>query len=406
MNDLYVVTGAGPVGWTVAEQLAGQGNRVRVLTRSGSGPEHPLVERLTVDVQDASQVRDAFAGATAVFHCIHGSSYTADAWRAELPRAEQTVLAAAGEAGAVVVFPESLYSYSEPDAAMTEDRPADRPGRQEGVRTELLRAREASPANTVTVVAGDFFGPRVRNSHGGERMVPPVLAGKKLLVIGSTDQPHSFTYVPDLAAAMIRAAQMPALWNKVWHAPTGPASRSGSWPQRSQKPAVRPRPKIGSHPGLGAPGHGRLFEGSPGARRNPLPVRRPFVMDSRRARPPWTSAPRPCLKQPRPLRPGGGRRAELLPHGRALPAAGALGFKLHAGAVSRCSAASSSGRPSLLGHQMRRPDVVGQGGDQQRAHQTVSSSTPKATMKASCTRNMMGIMPSAAKVAASTTPAV
>ena len=36
------------------------------------------------------------------------------------------------------------------------------------------------PTDTVSVVAGDFFGPRVRNSHAGERMVRPVLAGKSL----------------------------------------------------------------------------------------------------------------------------------------------------------------------------------------------------------------------------------
>lgn len=41
----YVVTGAGPVGWTVAEQLAAAGRRVRILTRSGSGPDHPLIEK-------------------------------------------------------------------------------------------------------------------------------------------------------------------------------------------------------------------------------------------------------------------------------------------------------------------------------------------------------------------------
>jgi nucleoside-diphosphate-sugar epimerase len=280
MNDLYVVTGAGPVGWTVAEQLAGQGNRVRVLTRSGSGPEHPLVERLTVDVQDAGQVRDAFAGATAVFHCIHGSSYTADAWRAELPRAEQTVLAAAAGAGAVVVFPESLYSYSEPDRPMTEAGPRTAQGGKRGVRTELLRARDASPANTVTVVAGDFFGPCVRNSHGGERMVSPVLAGKKLWVIASTDQPHSFTYVPDLAAAMIRAAQMPALWNKVWHAPTGPAVTQRQLATAFTEAGGAAAPKLGAIPGWALRAMGVFSKDLRELAETLYQFDKPFVMDS------------------------------------------------------------------------------------------------------------------------------
>ncbi|MEE2524086.1 NAD-dependent epimerase/dehydratase family protein [Pseudarthrobacter sp. J75] len=222
MSDLYVVTGAGPVGWTIAEQLADQGKTVRIATRSGSGPDHPLVERVRADVQDPAALRQLMAGATAVFHCIH-AAYNAKDWEAELPRAEQKVLAAAKEAGAVVIFPESLYSYSEPGRVMTEASPRGATGGKRGVRTALLAARAASVTDTVSVVAGDFFGPRVLMAHGGERMLSAVLSGKRLQVIGSTRQPHSFTYVPDLAAAMIRAAQAPELWNKVWHAPTLPA---------------------------------------------------------------------------------------------------------------------------------------------------------------------------------------
>lgn len=220
---MYAITGAGPVGWTIAEQLAEQGHEVRILTRSGSGPDHPLVDRMRVDASDPEQLAPALAGAAAVFHCIHGSAYRAASWAAELPRAEQVVMDAAAAAGAVVVFPESLYSYSEPDSVMTEPGPRAATGGKRGVRTGLLRARRVHAANTVSVVAGDFFGPRVKMAHAGERMVPLVLAGKAVQVMGSADQPHSFTYVPDLAAAMIVAAQNPKLWNSVLHAPTGPA---------------------------------------------------------------------------------------------------------------------------------------------------------------------------------------
>jgi nucleoside-diphosphate-sugar epimerase len=178
---------------------------------------------MRVDASDPAQLSQAVSGAAAVFHCIHGSTYRAAAWAAELPQAEQAVMDAAAAAGAVVVFPESLYSYSEPDSVLTEAGPREAPGGKRGVRTQLLRARTAHEANTVSVVAGDFFGPRVRMAHAGERMVPLVLAGKTVQVMGSADQPHSFTYVPDLAAAMIASARNPKLWNTVLHAPTGPA---------------------------------------------------------------------------------------------------------------------------------------------------------------------------------------
>ena len=88
MNTLHVVTGAGPVGATVALQLAGRGIPVRLLTRSGSGPDHELIERRRVDVSDREALAPHLEGVAAVHHCIHGSKYRASAWRAELPAAE------------------------------------------------------------------------------------------------------------------------------------------------------------------------------------------------------------------------------------------------------------------------------------------------------------------------------
>jgi nucleoside-diphosphate-sugar epimerase len=281
MPELYVVTGAGPVGWSVAEQLAGQGKRVRVLTRSGSGPDHPLVDRRSADVSNAALLGTALAGATAVFHCIHGSAYTADAWRQELPPAEEAVLSAAGKAGAVVVFPESLYSYSRPDALMTEGSPREAQGGKRGVRTLLLKARAASPTDTVSVVAGDFFGPRVLASHAGERMVPAVLEGKRVLVVGSADQPHSFTYVPDLAAAMVRAAQTPSAWNRVWHAPTGPAITQRQLATAFTEAGGVPAPKIGAVPGWLLRTMGLFSSGTRELAEMLYQFELPFLMDSR-----------------------------------------------------------------------------------------------------------------------------
>ena len=246
---MYVVTGAGPIGWTIAEHLAGQGKNVRILTRSGSGPDHPLVEKLRVDVSDPVALGQILDGASAVFHCIHGSAYRAKAWAAELPEAERVVMDAAVAAGAVVVFPESLYSYSEPDKIITESSPREEAGGKRGIRTALLKARAAHPADTVSVVAGDYFGPRARLAHAGERMVPLVLSGKTVQVLGSADQPHSFTYVPDLAAAMVTAAQRPELWNSVLHAPTLPPLTMREIATAFATAAGLPAPKLSVVPG-------------------------------------------------------------------------------------------------------------------------------------------------------------
>ncbi|QYJ04365.1 NAD-dependent epimerase/dehydratase family protein [Nocardioides panacisoli] len=249
MTPIHVVTGAGPVGSTVATQLAEQHHRVRLLTRSGNGPEHPLIERRRLDVSRPDALDEAFDGAVAVHHCIHASRYDAAAWRAELPATEQGVLAAAGRAGAVAVFPESLYAYGEVDGPITEDLPRTATRGKQGVRAALLRAREASTTPTVSVAASDFFGPRVITAHAGERMVPTLLAGKRLWVIGSQDQPHSFTYVPDLAAAMIRAAATPDLWDSFLHAPTGPPVTQRELVEAFAAAAGAPSPRASAAPG-------------------------------------------------------------------------------------------------------------------------------------------------------------
>jgi nucleoside-diphosphate-sugar epimerase len=248
MNQLHIVTGAGPVGSTVALQLADQGHRVRLLTRSGSGPDHPLVERLRADASSPDALVAAVDGATAVHHCIHGSRYDARTWRAELIPAERAVLDAAGRAGAVVVFPESLYAYGAVTGPITEDTPRVATKGKPGVRTELLRNREASSTPTVSIAAADFFGPRVLNAHAGERMVPTVLAGRTMRVVGSLDQPHSFTYVPDLATAMIRAAADPSLWGTFLHAPTAPPVTQRELIGAFADAAGVPMPKVGAIP--------------------------------------------------------------------------------------------------------------------------------------------------------------
>jgi nucleoside-diphosphate-sugar epimerase len=280
MSDLHIVTGAGPIGWTVAEQLAGQGHRVRLLTRSGRGPEHTLVERRQVDVSQPAGFEAAVEGAVAVFHCIHAGAYSAKAWARELPGTEQTVLKAAGRAGAVVVFPESLYAYDRPQAVMTERSPREAASGKRGIRAQLLRARAATETPTVSMVASDYFGPRALNAHAGERMVPAVLAGRTIRVMGNPDMPHSFTYVPDLAAAMIAAAYNPAAWNSVLHAPTRPAVTQRTIAAAFARAAGVAAPKVGSIPGWVVRAAGLLSADARELAEMLYQFEEPFVMDS------------------------------------------------------------------------------------------------------------------------------
>ncbi len=282
-RELHVVTGAGPVGSTIALQLAQLGHPVRLLTRSGSGPEHPSIERRRVDVSDERGLAEQLVGAAAVHHCIHASAYSAKAWRTELPGVEQIVLAAAGRAGAVVTFPESLYSYGAVDGPLTEDLARDATRGKLGVRTDLLRARAASSTPNVSVAASDFYGPRVKAAHAGERLVPALLEGRAVSMVGSLDQPHSFTYVPDLARAMIRAAQTPELWGSLLHAPTAPAPTQRELAEALARAAGVPTPRLRVLPAWVLKAAGLVSADARELAETSYQFTAPFVLDSSRS---------------------------------------------------------------------------------------------------------------------------
>lgn len=223
----HAVLGAGAIGATLSLMLAARGHEVTLMTRSGSGPEHPRIRRLSGDASSAGDVERAIVGAAALHCCVHPGTYSAAAWRRETPPVQAAVLAAAGRAGIPVVFTESLYSMDRGEQPFTEPDgvpalPEAGLSRKGMVRRRLIEERMAARTRVVSMVASDYFGPHaLQNAHAGERMMLPAIQGGTARPIGSADLPHSFTYLPDLAAAMIRAAEMPEA-SGVLFAPTGP----------------------------------------------------------------------------------------------------------------------------------------------------------------------------------------
>ncbi len=57
----------------------------------------------------------------------------------------------------------------------------------------------------------------------GERVFGMAVADKPAQLIGDIDQPHTYTYVPDFARALIRVAEDPAAYGQIWHVPSAPA---------------------------------------------------------------------------------------------------------------------------------------------------------------------------------------
>lgn len=221
MHDTHLVVGAGPVGSKVARRLADDGHHVTVVTRSGSGPAHPLIERVSADAANASRMRQLGSGAAAIYNCVN-PTYTR--WDADWPPIADSLLQSAQETGAVLATVGNLYGYGRVDGPMSQQTPLAPAEHKGAVRVQMwqdaLAAHQAGRARVVEVRGSDYADGGV-NSHLS-RHAPAVLAGKGVWVLGAADQLHSWTATADVAALIVAAGADPTSHGRAWIVPSAP----------------------------------------------------------------------------------------------------------------------------------------------------------------------------------------
>jgi nucleoside-diphosphate-sugar epimerase len=222
-EDLSVVLGAGPVGRALTERLVGDGRTVRVVTRSGQANVPSGVEVVAGDVADMSATARACAGASVVYGCV-GLDYSG--WPEKWPPMMAGMLAGAEAAGARLVFMDNCYMYGPVDVPMTEDLPLTDYGRKPATRAALTRmwqdAHDAGRVEVASVRASDFYGPGVSASALGDTSIGRMAKGKAAQVFGDPDLMHSFTYVPDIARALVSVADSADAFGQAWNVPNAP----------------------------------------------------------------------------------------------------------------------------------------------------------------------------------------
>jgi nucleoside-diphosphate-sugar epimerase len=231
--EWHAVVGAGPVGTAVARILAEQGTPVRLITRSGSGPDHRGIELVRADASDAAEVKRLAGGAAAIYNCANPPYHQ---WPQLWPPIAASLLAAAEDSGAVLVTISNLYGYGPASASvgvrgydaghpMTESTPLAAVGRKGQVRAQMWRdalaAHQAGRVRVTEIRASDYVGPGA-GSAMGDRAVASVLRGKAVMTVGRADLPHTWTYTGDVARLAVRAAGDERAWGRAWHTPSNP----------------------------------------------------------------------------------------------------------------------------------------------------------------------------------------
>ena len=219
----HVVVGAGAVGRGVARVLSGDGHEVVIVSGSGRAPKSPRVRAVAADATDGTALGKLAAGADAIYNCANPSKY--NRWASEWPPLAASLLHAAELSGAGLVTMSNLYVYGEVAGPIRPTDPLAATGEKGRIRKQMwedaLAAHRAGRLRATEARASDFIGPDSGAvSHLGGRVIPRLLAGKSVRVLGSADAVHSWTYVPDVSRTLATLGTDDRSWGRAWHVPS------------------------------------------------------------------------------------------------------------------------------------------------------------------------------------------
>ncbi len=224
-----VTGGAGFIGSHLAEALIGTGRDVRIVDNFANGRAANLqhlpagsFEMITGDIADPVIASRAVAGVERVFHLaaladIVPSIEMPEAYFRANVTGTFTLAEAARRAGVQrFVYAASSSCYGIPDTYPT---PEDAPARPQYpyaltkymAEQQLLHWHHVYDLPVISLRFFNVYGPRSRTggTYGAVFGVflAQLLAGKPLTIVGDGTQRRDFTYVGDVAAAMIAAAE-------------------------------------------------------------------------------------------------------------------------------------------------------------------------------------------------------
>jgi len=246
--SLHVIVGAGATGSALASRLAEAGERVRLVTRRGTGPVRPGIERVAADAADGDRMAALTVGAAALFGCAIPPY---DRWPREFPPLAASLLAAAESTKADYVMLGNAYGYGAVAGAYREDLPIAPTSEKGRVRARMWRdaldAFQAGRVRVTEVRASDFVGSGAYSPFTllvGRQ----VLAGEPIRYPGDLDVPHSWSYTHDVARTLIAAAGNEGSWGRAWHVPSTAHVSVRELAVRLAEAAGAPAPRLGRMP--------------------------------------------------------------------------------------------------------------------------------------------------------------
>jgi nucleoside-diphosphate-sugar epimerase len=243
---LHVIVGAGPVGSGAAKLLVDRGERVRLISRRGTGPDHPSIERVAADANNADRLSELAAGAAALYNCANPLYHR---WLVDWPPLAQALLTAAERSGAVLAVASNLYGYGPVSGPITDATPLSATHPKLRIRADMWREalarHEAGRIRVTEVRSSDYVE---ANSILSFVLAKPILQGKRAFVPGALDVPHTWTAISDAARTLVTVATDQRAWGRAWLTPSHPPLTVRELAARFAKVAGAPPPKLSALP--------------------------------------------------------------------------------------------------------------------------------------------------------------
>ncbi len=242
----HVIVGAGPVGTATALLLAERGEKVRLVTRRGSGPEHPSIDLVAADATDANRLGELAEGAVALYNCANPPYHT---WLTDWPPLASALLTAAEHSGATLVIAAPLYGYGPVHAPMTADTPLAATNPKLKIRADMWRdalaAHRDGRIKATEVRASDYI-----EDNGLLKFAigKPILAGTRAYAPAPLNVKHSWTSILDVARTLVTVATDERAWGHAWMVPTTEPLTLRELADRFAAVNGAPKPKVSSIP--------------------------------------------------------------------------------------------------------------------------------------------------------------
>jgi nucleoside-diphosphate-sugar epimerase len=227
---MYTILGAGgSISNEFLKLLAARNLPFRTVSRHVAASPG-AAESKAADLTKHEETVQAVSGSDVVFLLV-GLKYDHKVWAEHWPRIIDNTVDACRRAKAKLVFFDNVYMYGKVRGPMTEATPYNPTSKKGEVRARIATSLEnewkSGELTAMIARSADFYGPGAKNGIANVLIFEPLNKGQKAMCLVSDALPHSYTYVPDAAQALLKLAETPSAWNQVWHLPTTPQPPTG-----------------------------------------------------------------------------------------------------------------------------------------------------------------------------------